>query len=95
MALRIAETRLENQQTGAERLAWHWYEVGGRNVAQPARAKLAQLLGRLSGRQDAAAFVISTDGRDLDAARLVLMSFVSSNLKALQGACQLITPNST
>lgn len=94
-AVRIAETRLENRQTGAERLAWHWYDVGGRTVAQPARAKLAQLLGQFSGRQDASAFVISTDGRDLEAARLILMSFVRSNLKALQDACQLITPNST
>lgn len=86
--LRIIETRLENPKTGAERLAWHWYEVSGRSVAQPVRAKFAQLLGRFSGRQAAAAFVVSTDGHDVDTARLVLLSFLRSNLQALQDACQ-------
>ena len=91
-ALPIVETRLENLQTGAERLAWHWYRVAGEDVAQPLRAKLVQLLGRLKGRQDASAVVISTQGRDVDAARLTLWSFVASNRKAIEGACQPIAP---
>lgn len=81
--LAVIETRLENLHERTERLVWHWYRVGGRDVAYPWQAKYAQLLGLLQGRRDAMVVVLSTDGRDVHAARDLLREFVTNNRIAL------------
>jgi EpsI family protein len=81
--LSVVETRLESLQSSEERLVWHWYRVDGRDVVRPSQAKLAQLVGLLHRRRDAMAVVLSTDGKDLDSARIVLHEFVKTNMQAL------------
>ena len=72
----VVETWLSNQQTGAQRLVWHWYCVAGTHVVRPWQAKLIQLQGLLHGRKDASVTVLSTDARDPGSARAVLRNFV-------------------
>ena len=76
-SLSVIETRLEHVETGAERLVWHWYQIGGQNVVQPWRAKLAQMIGLLKGKPDAMVIVLNTDGNEYHEARKLLRNFVS------------------
>lgn len=78
LASEVIETRLENMQTGAQRLVWHWYIVGGKRVTRPGEAKLAQLWGILHGRTAAEVIVISTESTDLDVARQILEEFLGA-----------------
>jgi EpsI family protein len=81
-AFEVIETRLQNLQSSRERLVWHWYRVGGQDVAEPWRAKLAQLRGLLANRSDASVVAVSTDADDLDEARALLHDFVLNNMAA-------------
>jgi EpsI family protein len=84
-ALRLIETRLEDVRTGAQRLVWHWYRIGGQDVVRPWRAKVAQAKGLLGGRPDAMVVVVSTPVENLAVARTLLSDFVVANLPALSG----------
>lgn len=82
--LSVIETRLENLESGAVRVAWHWYRVGGTEVVRPWQAKVAQAVGRIRGRPDATAIVLSTETADLREARQLLRSFLTANSSALR-----------
>lgn len=79
----VVETALSNPQTGARRLVWHWYRIGGRGVVQPWKAKLFQVLGLLHGRADAVVVALSAGADDREAARSLLLEFALANSTSL------------
>jgi exosortase A len=63
---------------GRKRLVWYWYEVAGRETTSDYMAKFLQVLGRLTGRPQAAIVAMATPIEyDSAAAQNVLADFLS------------------
>ena len=61
---------------GNQRIVWAWYDLGGHPAHTPLGAKLAELIARVSGRRDAAAFGLMAECHpDCEAARDLLREF--------------------
>jgi exosortase A len=78
---------------GSRLVAWHWYWVHGVATASGSRAKLAQLLARLRGEDDSAAWVaIYTEAsRSPEAARSALEAFMREMGAPLERALVVTT----
>jgi exosortase A len=78
---------------GSRLVAWHWYWVDGVATASGSRAKLAQLLVRLRGEDDSAAWVaIYTEAnRSPEAARSALEAFMREMGAPLERALVVTT----
>jgi EpsI family protein len=87
--LLVVESRLRNKETARERITWHWYEIAGMEVTDPTFAKVAQLVGRLRGRTDAAAFVLSMESQNREESRATLSNFLVAHYAALKQALAL------
>lgn len=74
---------------GRKKLVWHWYEAARGSTADRNMAKLYGVLGRLTGRPDAAMIVLSTDiePREADAERS-MTKFTEVLLPQLKPALQ-------
>jgi EpsI family protein len=68
--------QLLETNTGERRLVWYWYRVAERTTTSDYEAKLLQLLGLMTGNNQACVIAISTDhGEDPDIARNRLAEF--------------------
>lgn len=82
--LEVLETRLENPQSGEQRVVWQWYRIAGCEAAGWLPAKLAQAAGLLHGRHDALVIALSAAAPDPGEARALLERFVTANVGALR-----------
>jgi exosortase A len=70
---------------GHKRLVWYWYHVAGQQTVNRYAAKLLQVLGLLTGRQQAGVVAVATDiDAEPAAARRVLSEFLASMQRPLQ-----------
>jgi len=81
---RVLEQELTDS-AGRKRLVWYWYDVAGQQTTSRYAAKLLQVLGLLTGRQQAGVIAVATDiDTDPAAARGVLADFLSQMRRPLQ-----------
>ena len=74
----VLEQLLE-KDSGELRLVWYWYNVAGWNTVNPYQAKALEVLGLITGNQQAYITAISVNSdADMSDARRVLSEFVSS-----------------
>lgn len=79
----ILEQLLVNND-GKQRLVWYWYRVAGQNTANKYEAKLLQILGLVTGEQQAYVTAVAMDNNDdKEHARNVLREYVTIMEKPL------------
>jgi EpsI family protein len=79
----VLEQMLEKND-GKQRLVWYWYKVAGLNTANKYEAKLLQVLGLLTGDQQAFVTAVAVDNSDdMDHVRKVLREYVTVMEKPL------------
>lgn len=72
----VLEQLLE-KTNGNQRLVWYWYSVSGLITSNKYKAKMFQVLGLLTGRQQACVIAVATDlGKNLENARAILLDFI-------------------
>ncbi len=80
---------LEVSATNPQRLVWYGARVAGRAVAEPVRAKLYQVVGALTRRQDAQVVVLSARCEaTCDKARIVLTHYATQATSSLFNAAE-------
>ena len=86
----VLEQLLENKSHN-KLLVWHWYVVAGRIVTDPYRAKVLQVLGKMTGRPQAAVLAVATaSSEQADAARDRLSRFVTVMQQPLNNLQELV-----
>jgi EpsI family protein len=81
--LPIKEEVIQNSD-GDIRLVWAWYYIGGNVAADALKAKIITLPAILSGRSDATAIVVTTEGGDLERAKQNMKNFIVSALSEIE-----------